>query len=175
MNKRNQTGAVAAVCLSSQPGLPKSPTSQIQLVKDHGVEGDYHAGKYIRHRYLVKKDPQRVNNRQVLLVDVLIHKQVLDQGIQLAPGDLGENILVEGIDLMSLEIGAKLVIGSALIEITEIRVPCYQLNGVHPGLQEAAEVDDNGTIVPGAGMLAVVLEGGFIQPGDQVLVRESGL
>jgi len=170
MDPGKQTGVVLAVCQNTQPGMPKLPVGQIQLIKDHGVKGDYHAGKYIRHRYLAKKDPQRLNHRQVLLVDMVIHKQVLEQGIQLAPGELGENILVDGIDLMSLQMGTLLQIGSVLIEITEVRDPCYQLDEIHSGLQEAVELDENGTIVPLAGMLGVVLEGGSIQPGDQVLV-----
>lgn len=172
MDAKKQPGVVLAVCQSSQPGLPKLPVDQIQLIKDHGVKGDYHAGKFIRHRYLAKKDPQRLNNRQVLLVDAVIHTQVLEQGIQLAPGDLGENMLVDGIDVMSLQMGTKLEIGSALIEITEIRDPCYQLDEVHSGLQEALELDDNGTIVPRAGMLGVVLHGGNIRPGDEILIKD---
>ena len=174
MNTSNPTGSVLAVCLSGQPGLPKSQRSQIELVKDHGVEGDYHAGKFIRHRYLANKDPERLNNRQVLLVDMIIQKTVLSQGIQLAPGDLGENILVDGIDLMSLQIGSKLQICEAVVELTEVRDPCYQLNQVHPGLEQAVYSQIKGESKPRAGMLAVVLEGGIIKPGDQVLVLETG-
>jgi MOSC domain-containing protein YiiM len=173
MNQRNQTGAVLAVCLSDQPGLPKSPSDQIQLLKDQGVQGDYHAGKYIRHRYLANKDPHRLNNRQVLLVDNGIHRQVLDRGIQLAPGDLGENILVDGIDLMSLEIGTRLQIRSAVVELTEVRDPCYQLDEVHPGLQQAVESEEKTGSRPRAGMLAVVLAGGIIQAGDQIQVLDT--
>jgi MOSC domain-containing protein YiiM len=156
--------------MKAHPGLPKQEVKQITLVEDHGVEGDYHAGKTIRHRYLAKKDPTRYNNRQVLLVDKVIHKLVKEGGIQLAPGDLGENILLDGIDLMSLPIDTQLRIGPALVELTEIREPCFQLDEVHPGLERAVEGDSSQGEEPRAGMLGVVRKGGLVSPGDEVRI-----
>ncbi|MEJ2447604.1 MAG: MOSC domain-containing protein, partial [Anaerolineales bacterium] len=117
-----------------------------------------------------RKDPTRPNNRQVLLVDTVIHKMVREKGIQLAPGDLGENILVEGIDLMALPVGTRLQVGSAILELTEIRDPCSQLDGVHPGLHRAVEVKTAEGLQPRAGMLGVIIRGGIIRPEDTVQV-----
>ena len=167
---RNSPGTVLAVCLKEQPGLPKLPVSQVNLVKGRGVKGDYHAGKNIRHRYLARKDPTRLNNRQVLVVDREIHGYIQRQGISLQPGELGENILLDGVDLMALEIGTQLEIGPTLIELTEIREPCSQLDGVHPGLHRAVEIRTTTGVRPYAGMLGVILKGGEVQPGDRVHV-----
>lgn len=161
-------GKVLAVCLKAEPGLPKHPADHIMLVRDHGVEGDYHAGRTIRHRYLAKKDPTQPNNRQMLLVDTKILDYLKSQGIVLRPCELGENILLDGIDLMALEIGSRLEIGPALIELTEVREPCHQLDGIRPGLQDAVRVFPGEKSTPRAGMLAVVLRGGDVKSGDPV-------
>jgi len=168
MSSSAEAGKVLAVCSNPQPGLPKQQTSQITLVEDWGVQGDYHAGKTVRHRYLARKDPGRPNNRQVLLVDMVIHKMVREKGIQLEPGDLGENILLEGIDLMALPVGTRLQVGSAILELTEIRDPCSQLDGVHPGLHRAVEIRTADDIQSQAGMLGVIIRGGVIRPKDTV-------
>ena len=65
-------GSVVAVSQKAGPGLPKLMVDAIQLIENYGVAGDYHAGQFVRHRYLVKKDPTRSNLRQVLLVDTSI-------------------------------------------------------------------------------------------------------
>ena len=58
-------GTVVAVCQKAEPGLPKLQVEAVHLVKNHGIDGDYHAGKLVRHRYLAKKDPTQPNLRQV--------------------------------------------------------------------------------------------------------------
>ncbi|MFL7813532.1 MAG: MOSC domain-containing protein, partial [Anaerolineales bacterium] len=167
---RNSPGTVLAVCLKEQPGLPKLPAEHITLVEGYGVEGDFHAGKNIRHRYLARKDPARLNNRQVLLVDSVIQGHVQRQGINLQPGELGENILLDGVDLMAVEVGTLLEIGPTLIELTEVREPCSQLDGIYPGLHRAVEIQTAAGVQPYAGMLGVILKGGEVQPGDRVHV-----
>lgn len=170
MSSSIETGRVLAVCLNPQAGLPKPESSQITLVEGWGVEGDYHAGKTVRHRYLARKDPDRPNNRQVLMVDTKIQNHVERQGITLQPGELGENILLEGMDLMALELGTQLEAGPVLIELTEVWKPCSQLDGVHAGLHRAVEMHTADGIQPYAGMLGVILKGGTLRPGDAVHV-----
>ena len=168
----NQTmnGSVQTVCKSSNPGLPKHPEVSIHLIENFGIEGDYHAGELIRHRYLVGKDPSRKNNRQVLLMDSGIYAGLAAQGIVLKPGMLGENILLDGIDIMDLPLGAILQIGESELELTEVRNPCYQLNEMHPGLEKAVQPIIDGQPHKNAGMLAVILKGGQVQAGDSVKV-----
>ncbi len=166
------SGTVLAVCLKADPGIPKIPVDSIQLLKKLGVEGDYHAGKYVRHRYLAKKDPQQLNVRHVLLIDNLILGRLSDQGINLLPGELGENIILNGIDLMSLDLGTKLKIGQALLEISEIRHPCHQLNYAHPDVLESVIIKTAEGEVYRAGMFARILIGGEITSGAQVVISE---
>ena len=163
-------GFVKTVCRKSEPGLPKIEVEAIQLIEHFGVEGDYHAGQYVRHRYLAKKDPGKPNLRQVLVADTSIYADISAQGIIGKPGMLGENILVDGIKVMTLSIGTQLEIGETLLEVTEVRNPCYQLNEMHPRLLKAVCSKVHGQVRRNAGMMACILKGGYIHPGDPVIV-----
>jgi len=163
-------GTVAAVCCNPQPGLPKPVVEAVHLIEDWGVEGDYHAGSSVRHRYLARKDPTRPNRRQVLLLDTSIYADMARQGISIGPGMMGENITVDQIAVMELVVGTRLRIGQALIEVTEIRNPCYQLNGIDPRLLKAAVTKEQGRVRFKAGVMACILEGGWVHPGDSVRV-----
>lgn len=166
-------GSVVAVCKKAQPGLPKLEVDAVQLIENYGIEGDYHAGDYVRHRYLAKKDPSKPNLRQVLLVDTSILAEIARNNIHLKPGMLGENILVDGIAVMTLPIGSQFEIGEAVLEITEVRNPCHQLNEMHPRLREAVETKVKGQVRYNAGMLARILIGGWVRPGDVVNLRRE--
>ncbi|GCE17527.1 MOSC domain-containing protein [Dictyobacter kobayashii] len=144
MTSNHEAGIVVAVCRNPQPGLPKPIVDEINLLDDLGVEGDYHAGKLVRHRYLARKNPNQPNLRQVLLVDTQAYQDVALQDIQLGPGAMGENITIQGLPLMQLPIGTLLSIGIALLEVTEVRTPCKQLNGMHPDLLQAVTTKDQG-------------------------------
>ena len=116
----------------------------IYLLTDLGVEGDYHAGKLVRHRYLAKKYPTRRNMRQVLIVDANAYRELEQEKIHIGPGSMGENITVEGIAVMDLAEGTRLTVGGAIVEITEVRKPCIQLNGIHPKLLKAVTSVEDG-------------------------------
>jgi MOSC domain-containing protein YiiM len=170
MESSRHQGSVIAVCQKTEPGLPKFEAEAIQLIEDFGVSGDYHAGKLIRHRYWAAKDPTHPNHRQVLLVDTSIYADLASQGIALKPGMLGENVVVDGIQVMTLAVGARLQLGDALLELTEVRNPCYQLNEMHPDLLEAVKPEVDGQPRRNAGMFARILTGGWVRPGNPVLV-----
>ena len=53
-----------------------------------------------------------------------------------------------------------------------LRNPCGQINGFRPGLlKEVLTRDDDGNVVRKAGVMAVVLRGGPVRPGDPVVVE----
>lgn len=167
----NDSGIVVAVCKKAEPGLPKFEVETIQLIEDFGVDGDYHAGKLVRHRYLAEKDPTQPNVRQVLLVDKGIHADVAKQGIELRPGMMGENILIDGLDVMALALGTQVEIGETLLEVTEVRNPCHQLDDLQPGLLDACIVKEDVPEPRRAGMMTRILRGGEVKAGDIVTVR----
>lgn len=170
MHNSFNNGSVVAVCKKAEPGLPKDVVDVIQLLENFGVEGDYHAGKLVRHRFLAKKYPNKLNLRQVLIIDKTIHAEIEAQGIQIRAGMMGENILVDGISIMALPVGTQVGIGEAILELTEVRNPCYQLNEMHPHLLKAVAKKVDGKVLRNAGMMARILKGGMVQIGDPVIV-----
>ena len=167
------TGRVVAVCRNADPGLPKPVVDEVRLIEDWGVEGDYHAGKFVRHRYLARKDPTQPNLRQVCIVDAAAFEALRERGLQIGPGMMGENITVEGVAVMQLPIGTRLRIGEALVKVTEVRIPCKQLNGIEIGLLKAVSQRRRGEKIYMAGMMARVLTSGLVRAGDAVSVLEA--
>lgn len=55
--------SVAAVACNSGRCFSAPRREVIQLVAGHGVEGDAHAGAYVRHRYLARRNPRALNLR----------------------------------------------------------------------------------------------------------------
>jgi MOSC domain-containing protein YiiM len=52
--------------------------------------------------------------------------------IDLPPGTFGENLTVEGLDLMHAMVGDRWRVGSALLEVAQPRLPCFKL-GIRMG------------------------------------------
>ncbi|GAC1381726.1 MAG: MOSC domain-containing protein [Ktedonobacteraceae bacterium] len=167
-------GRVVAVCRNPEAGLSKQVVDRAQLIADWGVEGDYHAGKFVRHRYLAKKDAKQPNLRQICIVDAAVFTQLAAKGILVGPGMMGENIALAGLAIMQLPVGTQLTVGTALIELTEIRIPCVQLNGIDARLLRAVVTREQGKKVFLAGMMARILQGGLVKEGDQVRVLTFG-
>ena len=88
----------------------------------------------------------------------------------IGPGDIGENILTRGLDLLTLPTDTILRIGvTAEIKVTRLRSPCIQLNRFRPGLVAATmDRDRAGNLVRKAGIVAVVLTDGEVRPGDPI-------
>jgi len=152
----------------SKPSLP-----EIRLIAGLGVEGDAHLGATVKHRSRVARDPSQPNLRQVHL----IHAELLDElrpaGFEIAPGVMGENVTTRGIDLLALPAGAVLRIGAeAAVQVTGLRNPCAQLDGVAPGLMAAVlDREADGSLVRKAGVMAIVVAGGIVRPGDVIGVE----
>jgi MOSC domain-containing protein YiiM len=153
-------------------GLGKSVLLFITLIAGQGVGGDAHCGATVKHRSRVAKDPTAPNLRQVHLLHAELLDELAGKGFAVAPGELGENILMRGLDLLGLPEGAELVFPSgALIRLTGLRNPCNQINGHTPGLMNAMlDRAANGHLIRKGGVMGIVLVGGDVQAGDEVVV-----
>lgn len=158
-------GRVVAVCASPHTGVPKEPRPSI-AIGPQGVEGDFHAGPINRHK---KAGPPEPNRRQVSIVA----REAIDAvsaalGIRLRPGDLAENVLVEGLgDLSDLQPGDRLRLGERVVlEVTAQNRPCQTIAVHHPDMVAA--------FTGRRGVVAVVAATGEVRPGDGVEV-ERGL
>jgi MOSC domain-containing protein YiiM len=150
--------------------MSKPDADVIRLIAGIGVEGDAHAGATVKHRSRVIRDPAAPNLRQVHLIHSELHDELRVKGFEVAEGAMGENITTTGIDLLSLPTGTRLHIGAeAVVELTGLRNPCAQLEGVQPGLMEAVlGRDENGELVRKAGIMGIVLSGGEVRAGNGI-------
>ena len=163
------TATVTAVHRSDTHTFSKRSQERIRLLAGLGVEGDAHAGVTVKHRSRVAADPTQPNLRQVHLIHAELHEELLGRGFRVQPGDMGENITTRGLDLLGLPVGTKLTVGGAVLEVTGLRNPCAQLDAFQTGLMAAVlDRDAAGELVRKAGIMAVVLEGGEVQPGDPI-------
>jgi MOSC domain-containing protein YiiM len=127
-------------------------------------------GETVQHRSRLARDPSQPNLRQVHLIHAELHDELRTAGFDVAEGQMGENVTTRGIDLLALPTGARLHIGDeALLKLTGLRNPCKQLNGLQDGLMAATLARDAaGSLVRKAGVMAVVLSGGEVRPGDPI-------
>lgn len=166
-------GAVVAVSRSGSHTFSKPNEGSIRLVAGLGVEGDAHAGETVKHRSRVARDPSQPNLRQVHLIHAELFDELAAKGFKVEPGALGENVTTRGIDLLGLPRGTRLRLGDqAVVEITGLRNPCAQIDGLKPGLMAAVLArDDDGNLVRKAGIMGIVVTGGEVRPGDAIRVE----
>ncbi len=163
-------GVVTAVSRKAGHGIGKENQPIIRLLAGLGVEGDAHAGATMQH---LSRNAGKPNLRQVHLIHGELHDELRDAGFDVAPGRMGENVTTRGLALLDLPTGTKLRLGQgALIEITGLRTPCSQLDGIQPGLFGATfPKDAAGRPIRKAGIMAIVLAPGEIKPGDAIAVE----
>ena len=166
-------GIAIAVSLSPTHTMAKTNRPSIRLLAGIGVEGDAHAGATVKHRSRLLWGATRPNLRQVHLIHAELHDELRAAGMPVAPGQMGENVTTRGIDLLALAAGTRLRLGgSAIVEITGLRNPCSQLDGIHPGLMAATlDRDAEGGLRRKAGVMGIVIASGEVRPGDPIRVE----
>ena len=138
----------------SNGGMPKRPIESAVVTVD-GVKGDsqknrkYHGGP----------------NRAICIYSEELYAGLRDDGVKVKNGDIGENFTTRGINLQHLKKGDRLKVGECVIEITEIRIPCYQL--------KKWDVDLPELIVGRSGWVAKVVREGMVRAGDDIVVEEE--
>ena len=167
------TTSVVAVSRSARHTFSKQNAESIHLLEGLGVDGDAHMGVTVKHRSRVRADPTRPNLRQVHLVHAELHDELRAAGFSVQPGDIGENVTTRGIDLLALSTGTRLHLGeTAVVEVTGLRNPCVQLDRFQAGLTAAClDRGDDGELVRKAGIMAIVIAGGEVRPGDAIRVE----
>lgn len=136
---------VKAVCISEKKGTRKIEVSSINVLTNHGIIGDAHAGNW--HRQIS------------LLADESIDT-IRQSGMELTPGAFAENIITEGIALKNLLVGTKLKIGNTLLEVTQIGKECHNDCEIKRTAGKC--------VMPTEGIFAIVLSDGIIRPGDMI-------
>ena len=136
---------IVAVCVSRNKGEKKTPVAQVELRPGHGIVGDAHAGNW---------------HRQVCLLAIESIRKMQDMGLTVDAGDFAENLTTEGVELVTLPIGAGVRIGDALLEITQIGKECHTRCAIY---DQAGDC-----VMPKEGVFARVIKGGKVQAGDRI-------
>ena len=143
-------GKIYALCISDEKGTAKYEKESVRVIEDYGFENDAHAGKWHRQVSLLSRDS---------VEDFEAKKD----GVKIAQGAFGENILVTGMDLAKLPIGTILVSGDVRLEISQIGKEC------HHGCDIRKTMGD--CIMPREGIFAKVLSGGTLARGDEIEIE----
>ena len=130
---------ILSINVSERTGEQKTPVERAVLREGHGIEGDAHAGDWHRQVSLLADE------------DIALMR---GKGIEIGFGDFAENITTRGIDLAALPIGARLQLGDALLEVTQIGKECHQHCAIFAAVGDC--------VMPRRGTFTRVLRGGEI-------------
>lgn len=138
-------GTIKAICISERKGTQKKFVEVAKFVENHGIEGDAHAGNWHRQ------------------ISLLSYGQIADfnaRGADVHDGAFGENVIVEGIDVEKLPVGAKLTCQDVELEITQIGKDCHVRCHIFHKMGDC--------IMPKHGVFAKVIKGGAVRVGDTI-------
>lgn len=135
---------VAAICISEVRGIQKHEIPEAFMRKDHGIEGDAHAGSWHRQVSLLSTD------------SVAKLQEKLD--FMLSNGAFAENILVDGMTVHTLPVGTRLEIGEALCEVTQIGKECHSDCAIRKAAGDC--------VMPREGIFVKVIASGRVKKGD---------
>ena len=141
---------LTSIVFTPHPGsYNRKPLAEATLIAEHGIEGDRKGGH-----------PKRNLN----IMDAEMLAVLAGEGYPAGPGVLGENLILQGVDVSTLPAGSRLRIGdSALVEVGRLREPCYKLTALDARMPAA--------VIGRVGVMARVLHGGTIRVGDEVSVE----
>ncbi len=142
---------IVSIAVSTKKGTRKTPVKEAFISKDHGLEGDAHAGKW---------------HRQVSFLSSEAIDSARQKGLDVTFGDFAENIATTGIDWKTLPPGTRVRLGdSVVVEITQIGKECHNKCAIY---YKAGDC-----IMPREGVFGRVLDEGKIRCGDAIEIISS--
>ena len=137
---------VVALHLSTQSRVPLRQVERVDALLERGLDGDRHA---------------KPNSRRAVL---LMEQETLDH-FGLSPGDVREQVTVRGLELMKLVFGARLRVGSAVLEVAGPCAPCARMDEIRAGLKNELEGR--------RGRFVRVVQAGSFAIGDSITVEPT--
>ena len=137
---------IVSLATSKKKGTPKVPVESVQLIEDHGIEGDAHAGPW---------------HRQVSFLAAESIEEARKRGLKVTFGDFAENVATEGVDWEKIPVGSQLSLGESVqVEVTQKGKVCHNKCAIY---YKAGDC-----IMPREGIFARVLKGGKIRCGESI-------
>ena len=150
---------VHSINISSEGGVPKLPIDRAEILFA-GVKGDY-------NRFRMEKN-NGIGTRAVTLFSLEQIKKLKGEGHTIDVGTTGENITIEGIDWPTLEAGTRMMVGEAMIELSEPTAPCSKIGKSF--IDGAFSRIDHELELGWSRWSASVIEEGHIEVGNQVII-----
>lgn len=150
LERSRRPGVLEWIGCAARRRAPLLELDEARLEPGTGLVGEHHA--------------RRGGKRQVTLVQAE-HFAVLSAmlGRPVAPEDLRRNLVVSGLNLLSLK-GRRFRVGSARLEYSGPSSPCSRM-------EETLGTGGYQALRGHGGICAIVLEGGDIRRGDRVVVE----
>lgn len=142
----NKTAKLAGIYSGAEKGAGKAAVASAELIADHGLQGDAHAGTHPR--------------RHVSLFAQEVMLALQHEGFNVTPGALSANLFTENLPLDDMKPGTQLRLGDAVLEIVQVRKPCHSITRISNRLPKR--------LYGQCGQLASVLVGGAIQTGAAI-------
>ena len=148
--------------LHQKPKIPdefglKKPSVESCQITAEGLEGDYNDYR------TTKKNGHR--DMALLIMPAETIKELNSEGWPVEAGDMGENIVTEGIPYSTLQPEVKFKLGSAVIQISYECDPCYKLHSL-PYVGEGRGSEFVKTTMGRRGWYARVIEAGEVTVGS---------
>ncbi len=138
------TGKIVDIRLNVARRQPMNVVDSAEVKAGEGLVGDRHA--------------EVGSTRQILMMD-----RAVMEVLEVDPGQLRENITVQGVSLFGLKEGQTLKVGNGLeFKIGELCDPCDNMDHIRPGLREKIEGQ--------RGLFVTPLFSGTVNVGDDVTI-----
>lgn len=142
---------VVSIAVSKKKGTTKTVVDHAVIIKNHGLEGDAHAGEW---------------HRQVSFLAMESIDKARAQGLDVSFGDFAENIATTGVDWKNLAVGTRVKLGkSVIVEVSQIGKVCHNKCAIY---YKAGDC-----IMPKEGVFAKVISGGRLTCGDAVEIVQA--
>ncbi len=137
---------IVSIAVSRKKGTRKKLVDRANVIENHGLEGDAHAGPW---------------HRQVSFLSAESIQGAREKGLEVDFGDFAENVATEGIDWKHLPVGTRVKLGkTVIVEVSQIGKTCHKPCAIY---YQAGDC-----IMPREGVFARVIRGGEIVCGDSI-------
>jgi MOSC domain-containing protein YiiM len=143
---QTEIGKLAGIYIGANKGAGKASVGAAEMIADHGLRGDSHAGRDVR--------------RQISLFALERLRELQAEGFDVSAGQLSANLFTEHLQLDSLNPRTRLRIGEVEIEIVERRTPCRSITRIDPRLPKR--------LYGQCGQLARIIKGGVVRANDTI-------
>lgn len=144
-------GEIVSIAVSKKKGTRKTTTGEVAVLRNHGIDGDAHAGEW---------------HRQISFLSSECIDLAVKEGLNVGYGDFAENFATRGIEWKKIPVGTQVKLGKSVeLEITQIGKECHNKCAIY---YQAGDC-----IMPKEGIFARVLKGGEVFEGDSIVITGS--